>query len=335
MRRRYLLLLFISICLTLVVPAIFGGGEVFRQVLHLSWPAVLLLLALSLVGWGFNAARVQLLLGEMRRPVGIVEGALITIAAEFAAAATPAASGMPATYIFLFSRTGVRLGKAVGLVMIIILLDVLYFCTAMFLAALVMLVVRNPFGTQLVIGVALLLVGGAAVLIWLLVRYFRPMLHGLSRLMARFAWLARRRYRLARGAVDLLHALRAFRSLPWPRRAALYLFSVGYWLPRYLVLVVAVSLVARHVPVAYLFLIQGLLNLGGQMLVIPAGGGGVDAGYLGLMAAYLPHANAAFTLIIWRSFTFYWYLIVGGPIFLLKTGREARALLRASRPAVR
>jgi uncharacterized membrane protein YbhN (UPF0104 family) len=265
----------------------------------------------------------------------VVEGAVITIATEFAAAATPAASGMPATYVFLFNRAGFTLGKAMGLLMIIVLLDVLYFCTTMFLAALALLVTHTRFGTPGVVALGLSIVGGAAASIWLLVRYFRPIYRGVSGLMARVAWLARRRYRLARGTVDFLRALRVFRSLSWVKRIRLFLLSAGYWLPRYLVLIVAVALVSRRIPVAYLFLLQGLLNLGGQVFIIPAGGGGVDAAYFALLGPYLNHADIAFTLIIWRAFTFYWYLLVGGPVFLLKTGKAARELLGESRARIR
>ena len=195
------------------------------------------------------------------------------------------------------------------------------------LAALALLAAGHPQGTPHLIGLALFIVIGAPVLGWVLVRFFRPVYHGLSRLMGRFSWLAGRRYRMARGTVDFLRALRAYRSLSRLERIGLFLLSVGYWLPRYLVPLVAVSLVTGRAPAAYLFLLQGLLNLGGQMFLLPAGGGGVDAAYLALTSPLMGHADGAFTLLIWRAFTFYWYLLVGGPIFLLKTGKAARELM--------
>jgi hypothetical protein len=30
---------------------------------------------------------------------------------------------------------------------------------------------------------------------------------------------------------------------------------------------------------------------------------------------------------VWRTYNFYWYLLVGGPIFLYKTGHAAQKLL--------
>ena len=60
---------------------------------------------------------------------------------------------------------------------------------------------------------------------------------------------------------------------------------------------------------------------------LPAGGGTVDAGYAALLSPYLGRESLAFTLLTWRTFTFYWYLIVGGPIFLFKTGKAAHQIL--------
>ncbi len=331
MRKRYLLLLFISICLTLAVPALFAGAEVFGTITRLSWPIAAGLLLLVLIGWAFNTARVRYLLGRMGKPVSFCEGAIITIATEFAGASTPASSGMPATYIFLLHRVGFRLGQAMGQVAVIMVLDILFFCSAMLLAAVSMLIVRSPFGTPHMLGIVVSVMVVAVALLWALVRYFRPIYHALSRFMARFKWLARRRYRLARTTVEFLRALRVVGRMSLKSRVGLYLLTVGYWLPRYIVLIVAVALVSRELPIAYLFLLQGLLNLGGQMFILPSGGGGVDAAYMALMRPYLDHANIAFTLIVWRAYTFYWYLIVGGPIFLLKTGKAAKDLLSQSK----
>ncbi|MGA7874334.1 MAG: hypothetical protein WCA08_01625 [Desulfoferrobacter sp.] len=49
------------------------------------------------------------------------------------------------------------------------------------------------------------------------------------------------------------------------------------------------------------------------------------------MSAYLSSEDIAFSLIAWRTYTFYWYLIVGGPIFLIKTGKAARDILRGEK----
>jgi uncharacterized membrane protein YbhN (UPF0104 family) len=82
------------------------------------------------------------------------------------------------------------------------------------------------------------------------------------------------------------------------------------------------------VPLAYLFLVQGALNLGSQIFLMPGGGGTVDAGYAAFLGSYLDRETLAFTLLVWRTYTFYWFLIVGGPIFSFKTAQVAHDLIR-------
>jgi uncharacterized membrane protein YbhN (UPF0104 family) len=99
-------------------------------------------------------------------------------------------------------------------------------------------------------------------------------------------------------------------------------------LPRYGILLVLIPLLGQAVPLACLFLVQGVLNLGGQMFILPGGGGGVEAGYVAFRSLYLSRETLSFTLLVWRNYTFYWYLGVGGLVFLCKTGKGARRLLR-------
>jgi uncharacterized membrane protein YbhN (UPF0104 family) len=81
------------------------------------------------------------------------------------------------------------------------------------------------------------------------------------------------------------------------------------------VLILAIHLVEHNpVPLTYLLLIQGVLNLLGQTFLLPGGGGTVEAGYAFFLIPYLAHEP--FTLLVWRTFSFYWFLIVGGAIFL-------------------
>ena len=61
MRKRYLLLLLLSVVLTLGIPALLGGRRVFEQLLRLNAGSALELVALVLVRWVFKTARLRLL----------------------------------------------------------------------------------------------------------------------------------------------------------------------------------------------------------------------------------------------------------------------------------
>jgi uncharacterized protein (TIRG00374 family) len=324
---KYLLLLVASICLSLAVPLALGGLKQFNLLQRLPWTAALLLTLLVCASWAFNATRLKLLLSGMGMSLGVRDSALITMSAEFAGVSTPGAVGMAATYAFLLNEMGMTLGKAFGLVASIVVTDLAFFGTLMPLAAFGLIFEASPHGSLKLVGLILLIVAGGAAVLGALYRYYREFYNFLSRRMARVPWLAKRRFRLARGTVEFVHALRTLGSMGAGRLFLIFLVTIGFWLPRYLVLVAVIYLIGKSVPLAYLFVVQGLMNLGGQLFVLPGGGGGVEAGYAALLSPYLGTEALAFTILVFRTYTFYWFLLVGGPIFLVKTGEAARDLL--------
>ena len=50
--------------------------------------------------------------------------------------------------------------------------------------------------------------------------------------------------------------------------------------------------------------------------------------YAALLSPYLSAQPLAFSLLVWRTYNFYWFLILGAPIFLYQTGDAARNLWR-------
>jgi uncharacterized protein (TIRG00374 family) len=320
-------LLIVSVLLSLAVPFILGGFSQFSLLDKLPWWAAILLAMLALISWAFNALRTRMLMGALGEKITYRKAALTTISAEFAGVATPAAVGMAATYTFLFHNLGVTVGEAVGLVSIIMLTDITYFGSIMLVAMAVEFFGGvGQFSLKMVAPV-LALIGGGALVIVLLILNFRRVYHFISRQMAKVSWLARRRYRLAKGTVQFLKAARTLQKMSWLQLASLYIITVGFWLPRYTVLIVVIYLAGAYIPFSYLLLVQGVLNLGGQMFVLPAGGGVVGTAYAAFLSPYLPAESLAFTLLVWRTYTFYWYLIIGGPIFLYETGHAAHNLL--------
>ena len=233
---------------------------------------------------------------------------------------------MPATYIFLFHRLGVGVPEAAGLEGLIVVTDLVFYVTVMPLAALILLFEAGAKPDVLhLVAVVMLVVVGAAAIVLNLGRYYRRICIGIGRQMGKVPRLARYRYRLARATVQFVRCLRLLRKMSCPQYLALSLITLGFWLPRYLLLFLIIHLVGQAVPLSYLFLVQGALNLGSQILLMPGGGGTVDAGYAAFLSPYLDRETLAFTLLVWRTYTFYWYLIVGGPIFCQDRAGGARS----------
>jgi uncharacterized protein (TIRG00374 family) len=327
LRHSWLWLLMVSILLSLTVPFVLGGFKQFEELNRLTWWAAGLLTMLALFSWVFNSLRTWLLMSALGQKIGFIEAALTTISAEFAGVATPSAVGMPATYTFLFHNLGLTLGEAIGLVGVIVLTDLTYFGTIMSLAALVQVLQGTGLDSLRLVEVILVVIVGGTLVLGVLILNFRRIYHLVSRQMGKTSWLAGHRYRLARGTVNFLKSVRTLRKMSWLQLIALYVITVGFWLPRYLLLYVILQLVGVNISFSYLLLVQGVLNLGGQVVPMPGGGGAVGAGYAAFLSPYLAREPLAFTLIVWRTYTFYWYLIVGGPIFLYKTGHAAHNLL--------
>ena len=328
LKKKWLLLLLASVLLSLAVPFAWGGLAQFKLLHRLTWWAVLSLATLAIISWVFNALRTRLLMAALDQKVSFFKAALTTISAEFAGVTTPGSVGMAATYTFLFHNLGVTLGEAVGLVSVIMVTDLVYFGSVMTLA--ILMQIFSPSGlhhTLKLVSVLLLVMVGGGLVLTLLALNFRRVYRFVSRQMAKVSWLAGKRYRLARFTVHFLRALRLLKKMSWPKLIWLYCITLGFWLPRYLVLVLVIIIVGQTVPLSYLLLVQGVLNLGGQALLMPGGGGTVDAGYVAFLSPYLHHDALAFTLLVWRSFTFYWLLILGGPIFIFETGEAAHNLL--------
>lgn len=331
LRHSWLWLLILSIMLSLTVPFVLGGLKQFQELNRLTWWAAGLLTLLALLSWFFNSLRTHLLMSALGPKIGFFEAALTTISAEFAGVATPSAVGMPATYTFLFHNLGLTLGEAIGLVGVIVLTDLTYFGTVMSVAALIQIFEGTGLNSLRLVGVILSAIVGGALVLGLLILNFRRVYHFVSRQMGKIPWLAGYRFRLARGTVHFLKAVRTLRKMSWLQLIALYLITVGFWLPRYLLLFVIIHLVGKNISISYLLLVQGVLNLGGQVVPMPGGGGTVGAGYAAFLSPYLSRESLAFTLLVWRTYTFYWYLIVGGPIFIYKTGHAAHKLLSSKK----
>jgi uncharacterized protein (TIRG00374 family) len=328
MRRHWPILLAVSLALSLLIPLLLGGLHQFKLLSHLHWWAAILFALMILFSWFSNANRLRLIHEDVGQRLRLREGVLMTAAAEFAGVATPGSIGLVATYTYFFKQRGVRLGTAMGMMAVIVVTDLLFYISMMPCAAIAMLFETHlkSNATSLLAMVIGLVVAGTLIL-YVLIRHYHQIYNFLSRRLDRISWLAKRRYQLARMIVEFVQAFRLIGRMSWGQRLGLYISTLGYWLPRYGILLALIPLMGKTVPFAYLFLVQGVLNLGGQMFILPGGGGGVEAGYVAFLSPYLNRETLSLTLLVWRTYTFYWYLGIGGLIFLFKTGKAAHRLL--------
>jgi uncharacterized protein (TIRG00374 family) len=173
---------------------------------------------------------------------------------------------------------------------------------------------------------------GGVVIVIALMRHYRLLMRGLGRVLRWLRVSRRRRQRIARWIIQFRHAIGLLLAMPRPRLALLYLYCAGHWLLRYSILPLVLFGLGQTVPWSYLFLVQGTLLFAGHLSMLPGGAGGVEIGFAALLAAWLDPDTLALGLLLWRFVTFYWYLLLGAPVFALSTGRMTRGLLEGDLP---
>lgn len=315
-----------SLALSLSLPLIYGGVDSLGQLATLPPWAVVLLLGMIVMGWIFNAGRVRILARGLGVRLQAREALRTVISAEFAAVATPASTGGAATYIFLLSRRGLRLGEAAAIVAFDQVMDLVFFATVMPVALLLFLtgqgVTRSYAGPAVLIGVLAL---GVVLLLWL-PRHYRPVAIWLGKLIRRVPGLRRLRYRLARWLIQFRRSVSLLLRIGRVRLLSIYLLCVGHWMLRYGVLPVLLHFMGHPGPWSYLFLAQGLMFFVGHLSFLPGGAGGVELTFGALLRPYLDSSTMVATILVWRFCTFYWYLLAGAPFFMLTTGRRLASL---------
>src|SRR3569623_113281 len=130
-------------------------------------------------------------------------------------------------------------------------------------------------------------------------------------------------------AVDRLlelfrHAVSALLGVERGRLLLVYLCCAGHWLLRYGVLPVLLWCIGVDIQWAYLFVVQGLVLLGGLVSMLPGGGGSVELGLGRFLIPYLTPPTTAAVLLAWRGFTYYGALILGAVFFVWTVGRTSR-----------
>lgn len=326
-RSSWIILIVLSLALSVAVPIVLGGAGSLSELTRLSPLGIAMLLGMMVLTWVFNALRVRILAHGVGHRVGATACMTASVATEFASVASPAGTGGPPTYLYVLSRDGLPSDRAAAVVTVDHFVDVVFFATAVPLVLVLVGLdqqIAHPWRLLATI-LAVVAVGTIGVLATL--RYYRPVLIKLGKLMHHLPRFRRVRYRLARWIVRFRHSLRMLLTIELWRLLFAYLFAIGHWVTLYSVLFVLLYLLGSPVPWGYLFLAQALAILIGKLTFLPGGSGGVELSFSGLLQAYLDPVTTATALLIWRVVTFHWRLLIGAPVFALATGGGAWSLV--------
>lgn len=305
----------------LLIPLVLGGSEMLLRLSSFPLDLLLGMLGMIVACWGLNALRLRLLLGESVGGLSPLKSLGVVMATEFAICATPGGSGGPLTLMTVLSRNGVRPAKSSAVFATDQLSDLLFFLCALLGILLYALFHELSQKLEWMLSLsAILMLGGLCLGIGF-ARYHRQIIKLNGGLLKRFNTTATTRRHWAR---KLLHFRNAFvDTLKMPRQklAQVFVLTCLHWGLRYSVLYLALRGLGVDIQWAWSFLIQMLSLSAGQLSLLPGGAGAAELTSAALLAPIVGKSTAAAAILIWRAVTYYFYLIAGGPVFLLLVGR--------------
>lgn len=294
----------------------------WRQIAGWRWQAAPILVGLMLVSWTANGLRVQAMAAALRHRLTLLQALAISLSATFGTAATPSSIGAPILRVGLSRRAGIPMAHATAMTAVNYTVDMVYFAALTPFAVLVVLgdprwrnaidTIEAPDARVLAAAgtVALLAIAGG---LWYRSRSDRRLLAGL-----------RDRLRVDERAGRTGAAVRAMvRQRPGVLLIDLALAGVQ-WTARYASLPVILWAMDETLNPVPLILLQAGLFAFGPMLVVPGGGGGVEALSVFLLSGLVPEGTVGVVVLTWRAVTYHLGLVVSGTVLAVVLGHLDR-----------
>jgi uncharacterized protein (TIRG00374 family) len=315
------IVLLIGLLAAVLIPWVLGGSETWSRLnsFPLSW--LLVMFGMILLCWVVNTLRLRLLLGDQRARVSPIKSLGVVMAAEFAYCATPGGSGGPLTIMAVLARNGVRPARGSAVFAMDQLSDLLFFLCALSAILIYALFQHLSQRMEWLLMVSAISMCTGLVCCVVVARYHRLLIRLGGRLLVRLNVQSTTRMRWAR---KLLHFLAAFTDtlkLPFQTLTTVFALTCLHWVLRYSVMYLALRGLGADLQWAWCFLIQMLSLSAGQFSLLPGGAGAAELTSAALLAPMVGKSTAAAAILIWRAVTYYFYLLVGGPVFLLMLGR--------------
>lgn len=327
------LLLLVGLLAAVLIPLLLGGSETWSRLTGFPLPWLLIMFGMILLCWGVNTLRLRLLLGDQCDKVSRLRSLGVVIAAEFAYCATPGGSGGPLTIMALLARYGVRPAKGTAVFAMDQLSDLLFFLCALSGILIYALFQHLSQRMEWMLMVSAVSLFGGMISCVMVARYHRLLIRLSGRWLARVNVKAATRMRWARKLLQFLAAFTDTLKLPVQTLIKVFALTCVHWLLRYSVLYLALRGLDADLQWAWTFLIQILALSAGQFSLLPGGAGAAELTSAALLAPMVGKSTAAAAILIWRAVTYYFYLLVGGPVFLLMLGRPLLMKLMKLRQA--
>jgi uncharacterized protein (TIRG00374 family) len=311
----------VILLLALSIPFFMGGFDMFERLRN--FPPLLLLgmFAMVLVGWCMNTMRLRLLLGDSAQGIGMRKSLAVVMATEFAYCATPGGSGAPLTLVALLSRCGIGPAKSTAAFATDQLNDLLFFLLALIGILIYAVFHKLSENLEWMLIASALLIGAGLCACAGFARYHRRIILFNGKLLNALKRKNTTRIRWARKLLHFRDALAETWKMPHRILFKVFVLTCIHWSLRYSVMYLALLGLGVDIDWAWTFLVQMLSLSAGQFSLSPGGAGAAELTSAALLAPMVGKSTAAAAILIWRIVTYYFYLVAGGPVFLLMVGR--------------
>lgn len=307
--------------LALLIPLFMGGMDMFHRLRNFPLPLFLAMFGMVLVGWCANTMRLRLLLGDSANGLGMRKSLGVVMATEFAYSATPGGSGAPLTLVALLSRCGIGPAKSTAAFATDQLNDLVFFLLALIGILIYAVFHKLSENLEWMLIASALLIGAGLCACAGFARFHRRIILFNGRLLKRLKRKNTTRLRWARKLLHFRDALAETWKMPHRVLFKVFLLTCVHWGLRYSVLYLALLGLGVNIDWAWTFLVQMLSLSAGQFSLSPGGAGAAELTSAALLAPMVGKSTAAAAILIWRIVTYYFYLVAGGPVFLLMVGK--------------
>ncbi|WP_273267032.1 lysylphosphatidylglycerol synthase transmembrane domain-containing protein [Flexistipes sinusarabici] len=289
----------------------------FGFALNMDYKIWYLLFFMTFFAWFSKSLRLFTLLKALDYPVILRKSFMISFSSEFAVAATPSGFGGNVVQFAFLKKTGLSPSEIISVVALENLIDIMIFII-LFIPIFFVFYGNNLLNQFLGIAENKLIIPAllnhleiaAAIVLFCFIILSIIMLKFKRKLIAffeKFNVLA-----------EIKKSYSCFKELFRRRKSALIavsFFSFTQWICRYGILPLIAYELGADEGVFFLFLIQGIFISIGHMLFLPGGSGGVEIMASAVLTFFLPVQLIGMTVILWRFFTYYMYLLLGGVVF--------------------
>jgi glycosyltransferase 2 family protein len=243
-------------------------------------------------------------------PLGFGTSLRTCLGGDFGASITPARSGAEPARFLILREAGVRRSAVLLVLFAELLLELISIAVIAFIFALAL--DHSP----LMVGVLLGMVGGYAAIVVglgaLAITLSRRNSNGPPPRWARRLRLHAGRWRTVQRLLRRVReSVATVRSMHVGFAAAALVVSIVHVLARLAVLPALVWALGAHVPISKLVLWPLVLLYGGAAAPAPGGGGLVEVGFRATLGGTIPASIFGASLIWWRFYTFYLYILLG------------------------